>query len=250
MNLPQEVSDTEEECRLKKWFFRIPNDWPKRGQITVRNLSVTYPNSNQQILNNISLKILSGQKIGIVGRTGSGKSSFINALFRLIKSEGNITIDGINIKNIGLKDLRKKISIIPQETTLFSSSLRSNLDPFEEYSDNDLWIALEEVQLNLLVESLPNKLETIISEESLNLSVGQKQLICLCRAILRNNRILILDEATANVDHKTDSLIQKTIKNKFRDCTVIIVAHRIETVIDCDRILVIHFYNSDDFKTH
>ncbi|CAG2162886.1 unnamed protein product [Oppiella nova] len=235
--LPEEQIEMEDNCEQKRKRFQIPKEWPKSGQIAVRNLRMTYPNTSELILKNISLKILSGQKIGIVGRTGSGKTSLINALFRLMATDGNITIDGINIANIGLRDLRKKISIIPQEPTVFCASIRANLDPFEEFSDEDVWTALDAVRLKTLVQSLPHKLHSVISEDTLTLSVGQKQLICLCRAILRKNRILILDEATANVDHKTDALIQTAIKTKFSDCTVITVAHRIETIIDCDRIL-------------
>ncbi|CAG2102441.1 unnamed protein product [Medioppia subpectinata] len=241
LHLPEErmeMEDSEDGVEKRK-RFQIPAEWPKSGQITVRNLRMTYPNnSGELILKNISLKILNGQKIGIVGRTGSGKTSLINALFRLMPSDGNITVDGININNIGLKDLRKNISIIPQEPTVFNGSIRANLDPFEEFTDEEVWRALDAVQLKTLVQSLPERLRAVISEEALTLSVGQKQLICLSRAILRKNRILILDEATANVDHKTDALIQTAIKTKFSDCTVITVAHRIETIIDCDRILV------------
>ncbi|CAI2362604.1 unnamed protein product [Moneuplotes crassus] len=234
-----EYANLESEDELTK-----PNDpvnFPETAEINFSNVHMRYQPHLPKVLKGLSYYVKEGQKIGIIGRTGSGKSSILQTIFRLVETEpgSQIIIGGEDIKDIGLHCLRNAISFIPQSPFLISSTIRANLDPFEVYSDEKVWRVLEEVQLKNYVQSLNDGLATEVTDQNI-FSVGQKQLICLARAILRNTKILVLDEATANVDIETDSLIQRAIREKFKDCTVLTIAHRIATISDSDQILVMN----------
>ncbi|XP_073096660.1 ATP-binding cassette sub-family C member 2 [Manis javanica] len=219
---------------------RPPAGWPSKGEIQFSDYQVRYRPELDLVLKGITCNMRSAEKIGVVGRTGAGKSSLTNGLFRILEAEGGqITIDGVDIASIGLHDLREKLTIIPQEPILFSGSLRMNLDPFSSYSDEEIWRALELAHLQSFVAGLQLGLSHEVAEAGDNLSIGQRQLLCLARALLRKSKILIMDEATAAVDLETDRLIQMTIQNEFSHCTTITIAHRLHTIMDSDKVMVL-----------
>ena len=214
------------------------------------NISMKYSEHFHYSLVDVSLRILAGEKIGIIGRTGAGKSSLFNALCRMNEvSEGSILIDGIDISKLNLYEHRKRLSVIPQDPVLFSGTLRYNLDPFGEFTDNEIWQAIKSCHLMKMVQILSNQLLSPVIEDGHNLSVGERQLLCLARAILRKNNIILIDEATANVDIHTDFLVQQAVRTHFRDCTLLTIAHRIETVLDSDRIIVLDKGSVVEFDT-
>ncbi|CAM0912877.1 unnamed protein product [Alopecurus aequalis] len=231
MDIQSEAAEVVEENRPAP-------DWPQDGNVELTDLKIRYRKDSPLVLHGITCRFSGGDKIGIVGRTGSGKTTLIGALFRLVEpAEGKIIIDSVDISTIGLHDLRSRLGIIPQDPTLFQGSVRYNMDPLGQFSDQQIWEVLDKCQLLEAVQEKEQGLDSHVVEDGSNWSMGQRQLFCLGRALLRRCRILVLDEATASIDNATDAVLQKTIRTEFKYCTVITVAHRIPTVMDCDMVL-------------
>uniref|UniRef100_A0A670HUY4 Multidrug resistance-associated protein 1-like n=1 Tax=Podarcis muralis TaxID=64176 RepID=A0A670HUY4_PODMU len=248
----ERVCEYEKTDKEAPWILsnRPPVGWPKEGIIQFVNFQARYRPDLDLALRDVTFQSCKEEKIGIIGRTGAGKSTLTNSLFRIIeRAGGKIIIDGIDISTIGLHDLRGNLNIIPQDPVLFSGTLRSNLDPLGRYSDLELWDALELCDLKNFVQSLPKKLLHEISEGGENLSMGQRQLVCLARALLRKTKVLILDEATASVDMETDNQVQSTIRSEFHNCTVLTIAHRLHSILDSDRVLVLNSGRIAEFDT-
>lgn len=232
----------EEEPPLK--LAEVRPSWPEKGEIVFDNVQMRYREGLPLVLKGLDMHVKGGERIGVVGRTGAGKSSIMSTLFRLVElSGGSITIDGVNISTVGLQDLRSRLAIIPQDPTLFRGTIRTNLDPFNEHADLELWSALRKAHLISETASIEDKserihLDSVVEEEGLNFSLGQRQLMALARALVRGSRIIVCDEATSSVDMETDQKIQRTIVEGFEGKTLLCIAHRLKTIIGYDRICV------------
>ncbi|KAK0203733.1 multidrug resistance-associated ABC transporter [Desarmillaria ectypa] len=239
---------------------RPPLSWPSRGAIKCEDLVIRYAPDLPDVLHHLNFEIQPGEKVGILGRTGSGKSTLALSFFRFVEAtEGHILVDGLDIASIGLTDLRSKITIIPQDPTILSGTVRSTLDVFGEYQDAEIFEALRRVHLipanssaeddDVVNANMFRNLDSAVSEGGDNFSTGEKQLLCMARAILKRSKVLVMDEATASVDYATDELIGKTIRQEFSESTILTIAHRLRTVIDYDRVMLLDQGSIVEFDT-
>lgn len=256
--LEEKAKDTEDPSPSDPSIFAVSanggkaetlsNVWPTQGSITLNSLKMKYRPDTPLVLKGLDVSIKGGERVGVVGRTGSGKSSLLLTLLRLVEPaldvadsedySAPITIDGVDVLRVGLRDLRSRIGIIPQNPVLFSGTIRSNIDPFSNFTNDQIWKALEQCGLKDSVENMPGQLDATVAEYGQNLSSGMRQMLVLGRALLRQCRVLLLDEATSSVDFETDQEIQRTLREAFAGCTVLTIAHRINTITDSDKILV------------
>ena len=229
---------------------KTPEHWPRDANIAFKDVSLRYYPGGPQVLKNLNVNIKGKAHIGVAGRTGAGKSSLVAALLRMPEAMGVITIDGVNLATINLRDSRRCISVLGQTPALFSGTLRKNLDLMGDHEDADLWRVLEKVQLKSLVEQFKGHLDYELSEGGGNLSIGERQLLCLARVLLQKNKVIILDEPTAHVDPSTEQTMQNAVHDQLKECTVITVAHRLNTIRDCDKILVMEGGTAVEFDTY
>jgi ABC-type multidrug transport system fused ATPase/permease subunit len=240
--------ETERPAHIET--YNPPANWPDHGYIKFDNVSYRYRPGLPLVLNEMSFLIKPGEKIGVVGRTGAGKSSILSALLSLSPiANGKIIIDDCDINKMGVGDLRSRLSIIPQDPVIFEGSVRHNIDPFGKYGDDEIWSILRRIHLADAIEALPKKLDSELAEDGANFSLGQRQLMCVGRALLKRSKILLLDEASSSIDLETDYLLQKTLRTEFADCTTITIAHRLATIMDSDRVMVLDAGSVKEFDT-
>ena len=216
-----------------------PQNWPSKGEIVAKDVSLWHYHGGPSALKNITFKVNATEKIGIAGRTGAGKSSLIAALMRLAETRGEILIDGLNINDFNTLSTRKCLSVISQSPTLINGSVRLNVDPLGEHTDAEIWNALHRTKMSSAVKNMPNALDSVLSQDNSNFSTGEKQLLNLARVLLQNNKIVIFDEATGKIDGNTDKEIQRIISEDFQECTIITISHRLDTILDSDRVMVL-----------
>ena len=239
LKIPQENMDGT--LPLESFKQSYP-DWPSQGEIQFKDVFLQYRPTTEVVLKNLSFKALPGEKIGVVGRTGAGKSTICLSMNRIVEIiSGQILVDNVDINSVQIEHLRSCITVIPQDPTIFSGTLRFNLDPYETTSDERLIEVLRVAQLEDLLHKDRRGLDQTVQENGSNLSSGEKQLLCICRAILRRSKVIVLDEATANIDVVTEQKIQRLIAEEFDGCTMITIAHRLNTIMQSDKIMVLSY---------